>query len=72
VSPDILVHALVWIIGVVFGSGVAYAGLRQVRKDLNAIGGKQRRLEKNLVLVLLAITEKREDRIYIAQFLKDP
>ena len=69
-KPDLAV--LIWIVGIVFGAGIAYAAIGQLRKDLNAIGGKQRRFEKNVVLVLMAITDKREDRIYLAQFLKDP
>jgi hypothetical protein len=76
VSSDAVVRVLIWFLGLVFGAGVTYASilhkLRQNHKDINAIGGKQRRLDKNLVLVMLAITESKEDRIYIAQFLKDP
>jgi len=75
-SGDAIVRILIWFLGLVFGAGVTYATilhkLRQNNKDINAIGGKQRRLDKNLVLVLMAITESKEDRIYIAQFLKDP
>ena len=76
-SPELLVL----IITVIFGAGVNGATLRRLqhdvatkaeRGDVNAIGAKQRRFEKNLVLVLLAITEKPEHRIFLAQFLKDP
>jgi hypothetical protein len=61
-----------WVIGVVFGAGGALAVLRRMGRDLNGVGGRQRRFEKNLVLVLMVITEKREDRMFLAQFLKDP
>lgn len=63
---------LIWIVGVVFMAGITYAAFQQLRKDVNAVGGKQRRFEKNLVLVLMAITDKPEHRIFLAQFLKDP
>jgi hypothetical protein len=64
--------AIIWLIGVIFGAGGAMAVLRRMSRDLNGVGRQQRRFEKNLVLVLLVITEKREDRMFLAQFLKDP
>jgi hypothetical protein len=63
---------LIWIIGVIFGAGIAYGAMQRMKKDLNGVGGRQRRFEKNLVLVMMVITEKREDRMFLAQFLKDP
>ena len=71
-NGDVGVRIFIWIAGLVFGAGVAWAGLRQNKRDINSVGGKQRRFEKNLVLALLVIADKREDRIYLAQFLKDP
>jgi len=64
--------AIIWLVGVIFGAGGAMAVLRRMSRDLNGVGGRQRRFEKNLVLVLMVITEKREDRMFLAQFLKDP
>lgn len=63
---------ITWFIGVIFGAGSAFAIFRRMGRDLNGVGGRQRRFEKNLVLVLMVITEKREARMFLAQFLKDP
>jgi hypothetical protein len=63
---------ITWLIGVIFGAGGAYVTLRRMGRDLNGVGGRQRRFEKNLVLVLMVVTDKREDRMFLAQFLKDP
>lgn len=65
-------NAVIWIVGVIFGAGATWGLLKQTRKDLNGIGGRQRRFEKNIVLALLINAEKREDRMLLAQFLKDP
>ena len=62
---------LIWIIGVVFGAGGAWAMLRQVRKDLNGIGGRQRRFENNLKLALMVVLDSRHDREQLAKFLKE-
>jgi hypothetical protein len=62
---------LIWLVGVIFGAGGAWAMLRQVRKDLNGVGGRQRRFERNMTLAMLAILQDRRDRELLAQFLKE-
>ena len=69
---QIPVQAAIWLIGVIFGAGAAWGAVQRTRKDLNGVGGRQRRFEKNVVLALLINAEKREDRMLLAQFLKDP
>jgi hypothetical protein len=73
---DVIARLGIWLVGIIFGAGIAYggmkAGLARQKTDLNAIGGKQRRFEKNTVLALMIILEKREDRMRVARFLKDP
>lgn len=59
------------IVGAIFSAGMFYARVAQMRKDINGIGGKSRRFEKNLTLVLLVMTESKEDREMIARYLKD-
>jgi len=65
-------QAVIWIVGVIFGAGGAWGAIQRTRKDLNGVGGRQRRFEKNVVLALMINAEKREDRMLLAQFLKDP
>ena len=65
-------NAVIWLVGAIFGAGSAWAALQRTRKDLNGVGGRQRRFEKNVVLALMINAQKREDRMLLAQFLKDP
>lgn len=59
------------LVGAVFSAGALYARIGQMRRDINGIGNGRRRFEKNLTLVLLTMTEKKEDREMIARYLKD-
>jgi len=65
------IQAVIWIVGIIFAAGGGWMMLRQVRKDLNGVGARQRKLEKNLILVLMVNTANREDRMLLAQFLKE-
>ena len=53
-------------------AATAWGAVQRTHKDLNGVGGRQRRFEKNVVLALLINAEKREARMLLAQFLKDP
>jgi hypothetical protein len=44
---------------------------RQVRKDVNGIGSRQRRFERNCTLAMMAILDDRRDRELLAKFLKE-
>jgi hypothetical protein len=68
---QIPIQGVTWIITLIFAAGGAWAMFRQTRKDLNGIGARTRRFEKNLLLALMVTTEKREDRELLARFLKD-
>lgn len=59
------------LVGAVFGAGAFYARTAQMRKDLNGIGNKARRFEKNITLCLMVMTESKEDREMMARYLKD-
>jgi hypothetical protein len=59
------------LIGAVFAAGALYARISQMRKDINGIGAGRRRFEKNFTLVLMVMTESKEDREMLARYLKD-
>lgn len=59
-----------WATGMVFGAGGAWAIFLRMRKDLNGIGAVQRRDRWNLILALMVIHEKREDRQRLADLLR--
>jgi hypothetical protein len=65
------IQAVIWIVGLIFAAGVAWSALKQTKKDVNGVGARQRKFEKNCLLALLVISEKREDRELLAQFLKE-
>lgn len=56
--------------GLVFGAGGAWAIFMRMRKDVNGIGAVQRRDRWNLILALMVIHEKREDRQRLADLLR--
>jgi hypothetical protein len=63
----------------IFGLGILVAGIRQLRKDLNGVGARQRAEAERAhyrfltnVVVVLTYTENKEDRIQIGKrFLED-
>jgi hypothetical protein len=57
--------------GLIFGAGVSWALLERLRKDVNGLGFKMRRFERNAVLFAIAITERREDRLEIFRAFKE-
>ena len=69
-SPQLAPGLAVWVIGVIFGAGGAWAIFLRVRKDVNAIGAVQRRDRWNLMLALMVIHERREDRQRLADLLR--
>jgi hypothetical protein len=69
-----------WKIAVaIFGAGALFAGIRQLRKDLNGVGARQRAEAERahyrfmtILVVLLTYTDNKEDRIQIGKrFLED-
>jgi len=61
---------IIWVVGVVFGAGGAWAMVRQTRKDVNAIGAIMRRDRWNLLIALMVTLEKREDRQRLADLMR--
>lgn len=71
-------HLLTWIVGVIFAAGGAWVLLKQVRKqadetrrELNGLGASMRKKERNMLLALMVICEKKEDRVLLANYLKE-
>jgi hypothetical protein len=65
-------EAISSIAGAIFALGVAWAVLRQTRRDLNGLGRRTKRVDTNLILWLLVVTEKREDRALLVELLREP
>lgn len=70
-NPAALIYPIWMLAGVIFGAGGAWAIFLRVRKDLNALGKIQRRDRWNLMLALLVIIEKRDDRQRIVDLMRD-
>jgi hypothetical protein len=60
-----------WIVGGIFGAGGLWFLVRQMRKDVNGIGARQRRFEKNVLLWAMKQTEKEEDRRWLADLFRE-
>lgn len=61
-------------ISLIFTGGVAWTTLQQVRKDMNAMGakfGKVKDHDTRIVITMLVLAEKREDRETIARNLME-
>lgn len=63
--------SLEWILGIVFAAGGAYFFVRRQGKDLNGIGARSRKFERNALLAFMVLAEKREDREYIAKLFRE-
>jgi hypothetical protein len=61
---------VIWIVSMIFGAGAAWGAFKTLRKDVNAIGQIQRRDRWNLMIAMLVITEKREDRQRLADLMR--
>jgi hypothetical protein len=59
------------LVALIFSAGGFYFGVRRMRKDLNGVGGRQRKMDRNFVLILMVICNKREDRELIATLMKE-
>jgi len=68
---ELLKIAGVSLVALIFSAGGFYFGVKQMRKDLNGIGGRQRKMAMNYLLILMVTSDKREDRELIATLLKE-
>lgn len=59
------------LVALIFAAGGFYFGVKQMRKDLNGIGGRQRKMGMNTLLILMVVSDKRADRELIATFMKE-
>jgi hypothetical protein len=59
------------LVALIFSAGGFYFGVKQMRKDLNGVSARKRKMAKNFLLILMVISEKREDRLLIASFMKE-
>jgi hypothetical protein len=55
----------------IFTGGGLYTEFRRLRRDVNGMGNGARKRDRNMLLALLIISEKRDDRETIARYLKD-
>jgi hypothetical protein len=65
-----VISALSFASGVIFSAGILFARIMRISKDVNGLGGRSGRFERNLVLTLMVLTEKREDRQFLAEMLR--
>lgn len=69
-SPQLLTAA----VGAIFGAGTVWGISRAheaaTRRDVNAIGGIVRRDRWNMMIALMVILERREDRQRLADLLR--
>ena len=66
-----------WVIGAVsfasgtlFSAGIFFARVMRMSKDLNGLGGRSGRFERNVLLTLMVTHDKREDRELLAKMLR--
>lgn len=64
-------YAAVWLAGAIFGAGGAWAVFSRMQKDVNALGRGFRRDRSNLMLSLMVISDRREDREQLADLMRD-
>ena len=65
-----VISALSFASGVIFSAGILFARIMRISKDLNGLGGRSGRFEKNVLLTLMVIFDKREDRELLARMLR--
>jgi hypothetical protein len=73
-----LVSIVIAVVGVIFAAGKIIsstrAEVRQLRADLNGLGGKVRRQhshQQTIALLLIAMTEDRAERVRLVGLLKE-
>ena len=78
-SADLVVKVGLWLLALAFNAGMFYMVVRQMRReaadlrrDVNGVGGRVRRLEKNGLIALLIVLEKREDREVVGNLSREP
>jgi hypothetical protein len=64
-------YPVIWLVGVVFGAGSAWALFVRTRKDVNALGRVVRRDRWNHMLAEMAATDSREDRRLLADMMRE-
>lgn len=70
-NANAIIYAGWLLAGLIFGAGVAWAKFLRLHRDLNGLGRGYRRDRWNFMLAVMAMTEKREDRELLANFLRD-
>jgi hypothetical protein len=65
-----VISALSFASGVIFSAGILFARIMRISKDVNGLGGRSGRFERNMVLTLMVVLEKREDRQVLAEMLR--
>lgn len=65
-----VVGALSFASGVIFSAGIFFSRVMRMSKDLNGLGGRSGRFERNVMLTLMVALEQRRDREWLAQMLR--
>ena len=65
-----IISALSFASGVIFSAGILFARIMRISKDVNGLGGRSGRFERNIVLTLMVIHERRDDRELLAKMLR--
>ena len=65
-----IISALSFASGVIFSAGILFARIMRISKDVNGLGGRSGRFERNMVLTLMVIHERRDDRELLAKMLR--
>lgn len=70
-NANAIIYAGWLLAGLIFGAGGAWAAFLRQRKDVNSLGRGYRRDRWNFMLAMMTMTDKREDRELLANFLRD-
>lgn len=65
-----VISALSFASGVIFSAGILFARIMRISKDVNGLGGRSGRFERNVLLTMMVVMEKREDRRLLAEMLR--
>ena len=65
-----IIGAISFASGAIFSAGIFFARVMRMSKDLNGLGGRSGRFERNILLTLMVVLEKPEERKLLAEMLR--
>jgi hypothetical protein len=69
--PPLTWQFISWLVATIFAAGIAFAALRQLRKDVNGIGRVMRRDRWNHMLAEMVRLDNRDDRQRLADLMRE-